>query len=308
MLPRRRTKRSKGFAVWPTTCIKNLDANAGKAGCQRGGGFVMQRRDFTKLALAGAAGTMAAPAIVKAQTAFNWKMTSFYGPNAAFYSTGPGSAKDLCKRIDDMSGGRMKIQFYGAGELIPAAEGCDAVSAGTVEMNYANSYFWTGKSFAAQYFTAVPFGLNFQGFNGWIYDGGGIELWHEVYAPFGMVAMPCGNTGVQMTGWFKKPIEKVDDLKGLKMRIPGLAGRVYQQLGVDVRLLPAGEIFPALERGVSDAAAFVGPYLDRQLGLHRAAKYYYTTGWHETATASELIVNKAKWASLPADLQAIVET
>jgi len=117
----------------------------------------------------------------------------------------------------------------------------------------------------------------------------------------------CGNTGVQMTGWFKKPIEKVDDLKGLKMRIPGLAGRVYQSLGVDVRLLPPGEIFPALERGVIDAAEFVGPYLDRQLGLHRAAKFYYTTGWHETATSSELIINKAKWASLPADLKAVIE-
>ena len=224
-------------------------------------------------------------------------MTSFYGPNAAFYSTGPGSAKDLIKRIEEMSGGRIKIQFYGAGELIPAAEGFDAVSAGTVEMNYANAYFWTGKVFAGQYFTAVPFGLNFQGLNGWMYDGGGLGLWREVYDRFNLVPFLCGNTGVQMTGWFKKPIEKVDDLKGLKMRIPGLAGRVYQSLGVDVRLLPPGEIFPALERGVIDAAEFVGPYLDRQLGLQRAAKYYYTTGWHETATASELIINKAKWNS-----------
>ena len=201
----------------------------------------------------------------------------------------------------------MKIQFYGAGELIPAAEGFDAVSSGTVEMNYANAYFWTGKSFAAQYFTAVPFGLNFQGFNGWIYDGGGAALWREVYDRFNLHPFLCGNTGVQMTGWFKRPIEKVEDLKGLKMRIPGLAGRVYQSLGVDVRLLPPGEIFPALERGVIDAAEFVGPFLDRQLGLHRAAKYYYTTGWHETATASELIINKAEWKRLPADLKAIVE-
>ena len=193
----------------------------------------MRRRDFTKIALAGAAATVAAPAVVRAQTTFNWKMTSFYGPNAAFYSTGPGSAKDLVKRIDEMSNGRMKIQFYGAGELIPAAEGFDAVSSGTVEMNYANSYFWTGKSFAAQYFTAVPFGLNFQGFNGWLYDGGGRELWREVYDRFNLVPFACGNTGVQMTGWFRKPIEKVEDLKGLKMRIPGLAGRVYKELGVD---------------------------------------------------------------------------
>ena len=186
---------------------------------------------------------------------------------------GPGSATDLAKRIEAMSNGRLKIQVYGAGELIPALEGFDAVRAGTVEMNHANSYFWTGKTFAAQYFTAVPFGLNFQGMNGWLYDGGGIPLWHEVYAPFGMVAFPCGNTGVQMTGWFKKEIKSVADFKGLKMRIPGLAGKVYATLGVDVKLLPGGEIFPALERGVIDAAEFVGPYQDRRLGLHKAAKY-----------------------------------
>ncbi len=153
----------------------------------------------------------------------------------------------------------------------------------------------------------MPFGLNFQGINGWLYDGGGIALWNEVYAPFGMVAMPCGNTGVQMTGWFKKEINTAADLKGLKMRIPGLAGKVYAQLGVDVKLLPGGEIFPALERGVIDAAEFVGPYQDRKLGLQKAAKYYYTTGWHETATVGELLINKAAWDKLPKDLQAIVE-
>jgi TRAP-type mannitol/chloroaromatic compound transport system substrate-binding protein len=174
-------------------------------------------------------------------------------------------------------------------------------------MNYANSYFWTGKSFAAQYFTAVPFGLNFQGYNGWMFDGGGLQLWREVYDRFNLVPFVCGNTGVQMTGWFKKPIEKPEDLQGLKMRIPGLAGRVYKELGVDSRLIAPGEIFPSLERGVIDAAEFVGPYLDRQLGLQKVAKYYYTTGWHEMATASELTINKAKWNSLPPDLKAIVE-
>jgi TRAP-type mannitol/chloroaromatic compound transport system substrate-binding protein len=174
-------------------------------------------------------------------------------------------------------------------------------------MNHANSYFWTGKTFAAQYFTAVPFGLNFQGINGWLYDGGGQALWDEVYAPFGMKAFACGNTGVQMTGWFKKEVKSVADFKGLKMRIPGLAGRVYAALGVDVKLLPGGEIFPALERGVIDAAEFVGPFLDRRLGLQKAAKFYYTTGWHESATVSELLINKAAWDKLPKDLQAIVE-
>ena len=261
----------------------------------------MRRRDFTTLALAGTAGTIAAPAIVKAEPAtFKWKMTSFYGPNAYFYSEGPGSAKDLCKRIKDMSNGRLSIDFYGAGELIPARAGFDAVSSGTVEMNYANSYFWTGKSFAAQYFAAVPFGMNFVGLNGWMYDGGGLELWHEVYDKFNLVPFLAGNTGVQMTGWFRKPIEKVSDLKGLKMRIPGLAGQVYRSLGVDAQLLAPGDIFPALERGVIDAAEFVGPYLDRQLGLQKVAKYYYTTGWHETATASEVTINKAAWNKLAA--------
>lgn len=266
----------------------------------------MDRRTLLKLGGLAAAATIAAPAVARAQSRFSWKMTSAYGSRAAFYSVGPGSATDLIKRIDDMSGGRLKIQFFGAGELVPAFEGFDAASAGTVEMNYGNSYFWTGKSFAAQYFTAVPFGLNFQGMNGWLYEGGGLQLWREVYDRFGLVPLPCGNTGVQMTGWFRKPIQTIEDFKGLKMRIPGLAGRVYQQLGVDVRLLPGGEIFPALERGVIDAAEFVGPFLDRQLGLQKVAKYYYTTGWHETATVSELVINKKAWDSLPKDLQAIV--
>jgi len=267
---------------------------------------LVRRKFLTGAAVAG--GTLVAPAISLAQNraVFNWKMTSAYGKGSPFYMDGPGSATDLAKRIREMSDGRLNIQVFGAGELIPAFEGFDAVRAGTVEMNHANSYFWTGKTFAAQYFTAVPFGMNFQGVNGWLYDGGGIDLWNEVYAPFGMVAMPCANTGVQMTGWFKKEIKNVADLKGLKMRIPGLAGKVYANLGVDVKVLPAGEIFPALERGVIDAAEFVGPFLDRRLGLQKAAKFYYTTGWHEPATVSELRINKAAWDKLPKDLQAIV--
>lgn len=263
------------------------------------------RRQFLSHA-AVAAPVLAAPAIVHAQTRFNWKMTSSYGKGSPFYMEGPGSATDLARRIREMSDGRLNIQVFGAGELIPAFEGFDAVRAGTVEMNHSNAYFWTGKTAAAQYFAAVPFGMNFQGMNAWLYDGGGIDLWNEVYAPFGMVAMPCGNTGVQMTGWFKKEIRSLADLRGLKMRIPGLAGRVYANLGVHVRVLPAGEIFPALERGVIDAAEFVGPYQDRRLGLQRAAKFYYTTGWHEPATVSELLINKAAWDRLPKDLQAIV--
>ena len=271
----------------------------------------MNRRKFLKsgaVATTAVAGTVAAPNIVTAQAkTFSWKMTNAYGPGSPFYVQGPGSPTDFIKMVDTMSGGRLKIQHFAAGELIPALEGFDAVSKGTVEMNCANSYFWSGKTVAAQYFTAVPFGMNALGMNAWLYHGGGQKLWEEVYAPFDIQPFPIGNTGVQMTGWFRKPIEKIEDFKNLKMRIPGLAGKVYAALGVDVKLLPAGEIFPALERGVIDAAEFVGPFQDRRLGLHKAAKFYHTTGWHETSTVTELAINKKAWASLPGDLQEIVK-
>ncbi|MBE0530573.1 MAG: TRAP transporter substrate-binding protein DctP [Rhodospirillales bacterium] len=270
----------------------------------------LDRRRFVKataLGGLGAVGALAAPGIVRAKDTFAWKMTNAYGAGAPFYTVGPGSPTDFCKKVAEMSDGRLAIQHFAAGELIPALEGFDAVRAGTVEMNAANSYFWAGKLFAAQYFTTVPFGLNFQGMNAWIYQGGGLELWHELYKPQGLIAFPMGNTGVQMTGWFRKPITSIDDFKGLKMRIPGLAGKVYAALGVEVKLLPGGEIFPALERGVIDAAEFVGPYQDRRLGLHKAAKYYYTTGWHEPSNVTELLINLKTWETLPKDLQAIVK-
>ena len=264
-----------------------------------------RRKFLTGAALSGA--LLGAPAIARAQNrTFTWKMTNAYGPGSPFYVQGPGSPTDFCKKVEEMSGGRLKIQHFAAGELIPALEGFDAVSKGLVEMNAANAYFWAGKIAAAQYFTAVPFGMNTQGMNAWLYHGGGLELWNELYAAHGLVAMPMGNTGTQMTGWFRKPINTVADLDGLKMRIPGLAGKVYAELGVAVRLLPGGEIFPALERGVIDAAEFVGPFQDRRLGLHKAAKNYYTTGWHEPTNVTELMINKRAWDSLPKDLQAIV--
>jgi TRAP-type mannitol/chloroaromatic compound transport system substrate-binding protein len=257
---------------------------------------------------AGAGLTLGASSIASAagEKTFNWKMTNAYSPGSPFYVQGPGSPTDFCKRIEEMSNGRLKIQHFAAGELIPALEGFDAVSSGLVEMNAANAFFWAGKIPAAQFFTTVPFGMNTQGMNAWMYHGDGIKLWQELYEPYGLVPMPMGNTGTQMTGWFRQPLENVDSLKGLKMRIPGLAGKVYNELGVAVRLLPGGEIFPALERGVIDAAEFVGPFQDRRMGLHKAAKNYYTTGWHEPTNVTELIINKKAWDSLPTDLQAIV--
>lgn len=274
--------------------------------------MTINRRKFLGAALASTTAgiAVAAPALANAaasKESFNLKMTNAYPPGSPFYVQGPGSPMDFCKKVGEMSGGRLNISHFAAGELIPALEGFDAVSQGTVEMNAANAYFWAGKIPAAQFFTTVPFGLNTQGMMVWLYQGGGLKLWHELYEPYGLVAFPMGNTGVQMTGWFRDPIETVSDLEGLKMRIPGLAGKVYSELGVTVRLLPGGEIFPALERGVIDAAEFVGPYQDRRLGLHKAAKNYYTTGWHEPTNVTELLINKKVWDSMPKDLQMIIQ-
>lgn len=266
----------------------------------------MKRRNFIRASAAVGAATLAAPAVTRAKDSITWRMTTAFPPGQPFYSVGPGSLTDLAERIKIMSDGRLQIQIFHAGELVPAFEGFQAVSQGIVECNAWVSYFGAGKVPAAQFFGAVPFGMSFQGQNAWFYIGDGIKLWHEVYEPFNMVAFPCGNTGVQMTGWFRKPIESLADLKGLRMRIPGLAGKAYAKVGVDVKLLPGGEIFPALERGVIDAAEWVGPAQDRILGLHKAAKYYYTTGWHEPCTVTEFGINKAAWNGLPKDLQQIV--
>jgi len=269
------------------------------------------RRDFFKTSgLIGLSAAAALPTLASADSkkVFRWKMTNAYGAGAPFYSSGPGSASYFCKRVEELTNGRLRIKHYPAGELIPALEGFDAVSKGTIEMNWGNSFFWAGKTFAAQYFTAVPFGMNFQGTNAWLQFGGGQELWDEVYKPFNVMGLAAGNTGVQMTGWFKKEINDVADFKGLRMRVPGLAGKVLEQLGVSVKLLPGGEIFPALERGVIDAAEFVGPFQDRRMGFHKAAKYYYTTGWGEPSNTSECLINKDAWATLPKDIQAIVRT
>ena len=268
----------------------------------------MNRRHFARAGIAGAAATtLAAPMIARAQPTYRWRMTTTWPAGLPFYQVGPGSAQAFAERVDRMSQGRIKIQVFAAGELLPAFEGFDAVSNGTVELNHGVSYFWAGKTFAAQYFATVPFGMSFQGHYAWLNFGGGMQLWEETYRPLNVVPFAAGCSGVQMTGWFKKEIKSLADLKGLKMRIPGLAGRIYAGLGVEVRQLPGGEIFPALERGVIDAAEFVGPFLDARLGLQNAAKNYYASGWHEPSTVSEIVIQRKLWDSLSPDLKEIVK-
>ncbi|MDX1498093.1 MAG: TRAP transporter substrate-binding protein DctP, partial [Salinisphaeraceae bacterium] len=191
---------------------------------------------------------------------------------------------------------------------VPALEVFDAVSRGSAEMGHGAAYYWKGKSPAAPFFTSVPFGLTAQEMNGWLYHGGGLELWRELYDGFNLVPFEAGNTGTQMGGWFNKEINTLDDLKGLKMRIPGLGGDVMQRLGVTTVNIPGGELFTSLQSGAIDATEWVGPYNDLAFGLYKAAKYYYYPGWQEPGPTLECIVNKDAWKKLPEDLQAIVAT
>lgn len=234
---------------------------------------------------------------------FQWKMVTSWPTN--FPGLGSGAAK-LAEMITAASGGRLAVKVYGAGELVPAFEVFDAVGRGTAEMGHSAAYYWKGKAAAAPFFCAVPFGLNAQEMNGWLYEGGGLELWRELYARFGLVPFPAGNTGVQMAGWFRKPVNGLADLQGLKMRIPGLGGEVMSRVGAVPVNLPGAEIFSSLQSGAIDAAEWVGPYNDLAFGLHRAAKYCYYPGWQEPGPTLECMVNQAAWETLPKDLQEIV--
>ena len=234
---------------------------------------------------------------------FTWKMVTSWPKN--FPGVGVG-AERFAKLVEQMSNGRLKVKVYAAGELVPALEVFDAVSRGTAEMGHGAPYYWKGKVPAAQFFCALPFGPNAQEMNAWLHYGGGMQLWEEVYKPFGVLPMACGATGVQTAGWFNKEINSVDDLKGLKMRTPGLGGEVLTKVGGTVVNMPAGEIFTALQTGAIDATEWIGPYNDQALGLHKAAKYYYFPGWQEPQAVVESMVNQKAFDALPADLQAIV--
>ena len=247
--------------------------------------------------------TAAAPAAPAKPETIEWKMVTTWPKN--FPGLGVG-ANNLAELIGQMSGGRIKVKVYGAKELVGALEIFDAVSRGTAEMGHGAAYYWKGKTRAAQFFAAVPFGLTAQEMNSWLYHGGGMELWEEIYAEFGLIPGAAGNTGVQMGGWFNREINSVKDLEGLKMRIPGLGGEVLKRAGGTPVLLPGGEIFPSLQSGAIDATEWVGPYNDMAFGLHKAAKFYYYPGWHEPGTTLECFVNKEAFEKLPADLQVIV--
>jgi TRAP-type mannitol/chloroaromatic compound transport system substrate-binding protein len=234
---------------------------------------------------------------------FHWKLVTTWPKNLPGLGTAP---ENFARIVDEMSGGRLTVRVYGAGEIVPAFEVFDAVSQGVADAGHGAAYYWKGKIPWAVFFTAIPFGLNAQEMNGWLHYGGGLELWQETYAPANIIPLAGGSTGVQMAGWFNREINSVDDLKGLKMRIPGLAGEVFAAAGGTAVRIPGSEIYTSLQTGVIDATEWVGPYNDLALGLYQVAKYYYYPGWHEPGPTLEFIVNQQSFDALPPDLQAIV--
>ena len=275
----------------------------------------INRKNFikkTSLVLgAGATGVLAScgkkeeniSAAIHTEKSFNWKMVTTWPPH--FPIIGEGTDR-FAKEVALMSDGQLKIQVYGGGELIPSFETFEAVSQGIVEMGHSSAYYWAGKSPATQFLTGVPFGMNAQETNAWLYYGGGLKLWEELYSKFNLIPFPGGNTGAQMGGWFNKKIISIADIKGLKMRMPGIGGKVLSKAGGTTILSPVGEIYTNLERGVIDATEWVGPYHDYLMGFYKIAKYYYYPGWHEPSGELELIVNKTVFNQLPINLQAIV--
>ena len=263
----------------------------------------MKRRNFLRgAAVVGAAAGLAAPAIAQERT--TWRMVTTWPRN--FPGIGVG-AQRLADRITAMSGGRLTVEVFPAGEMVPALGTFDAVIEGSAEMSHGAAYYWQNKSQATNFFTGVPFGMTAGELSAWVRHMGGQALWDEVYDQFGVQAFLNGNTAIQAGGWFANELTGISDIEGINFRTPGLGGQVWQRIGATVVNLPAGEIFAALQSGALDATEFVGPYNDLALGFHQIHKHYYISSFIEPGLATELTVNKAKFQALPDDLRAIVE-
>ncbi len=244
-----------------------------------------------------------APAVVT-QPRVTWRLASSFprGLDAIY-----GSAEMLGELTSALTGGRFQIRAYPAGELVPGLQVMDAVQQGTVQVGQSTSYYYTGKNQALAFDAGVPFGMTARQQDAWLNEGGGLDVVRGVFSDFGIISFPGGNTGGQMGGWFRREVNSAEDLRGLKMRIPGLGGDVMDRMGVTVQVLAGGDIYPALERGAIDATEWVGPYDDEKLGLHQAAPYYYYPGWWEPSASVSYEVNQQAWDQLPSDYQAVFE-
>ncbi|WP_293428621.1 TRAP transporter substrate-binding protein [Phreatobacter sp.] len=264
----------------------------------------MNRPDRRTALAAAATGLLAAPSLAGAQTPVRWRMVTSWPKNLP----GPAfSAQRIADRIRLLSGGRIEVQVFAAGEVVPAFAVHEAVGNGTVELGHTASFFAIGREPALAYFTSVPFGFTPPEHNSWIMNGGGQTLWDETSARFGLKPLLGGNTGVSMGGWFRREIASAEDVRGLKIRMIGLGAELFQRLGATALAVPPGDIYPALERGAIDAAEFTAPGSDIQLGLWKVAPFYYAPGFNKPNGSSELLVHKAHWDALPADLKSVVQ-
>ena len=239
---------------------------------------------------------IAAPAIAQSAPTLRWRLTTSFPKTL---DTLYGACEMFAKAIGDLSDQKFQISVYGPGEIVPAFQVFDAVANNTVEMGNSASYYYIGKDLAFAFGTAVPFGLNTRQMNAWLAYGGGLDMLNDLYGTFGILGIPFGNTTAQMGGWFRKEIKTLDDMKGLKFRVGGVAGQVLSRLGVVPQQIPPGDIYPALEKGTIDAAEWIGPYDDEKLGFLKVAPYYYYPGWWEGCANGFLYINSAKWAELP---------
>jgi TRAP-type mannitol/chloroaromatic compound transport system substrate-binding protein len=267
----------------------------------------MKRRNFINTAGAGMAGILAAgmaPAFAQGGPEIKWRLASSFPKSL---DTIYGAAETMSKRVAACTGNRFQIQVFAAGEIVPGLQVLDAVQNGTVQCGHTAPYYYWGKDAAFALDTAIPFSLNARQTNAWQIFGGGLELFRDFYKGYNIYNIPCGNTGAQMGGWFRKEIKTVADLKGLKFRIGGFAGKVMEKLGAVPQQIAGGDIYPALEKGTLDAAEWVGPYDDEKLGFNKVAKYYYYPGWWEGGPQLATMINMAEWAKLPKEYQNIVE-
>ncbi|MET0278880.1 MAG: TRAP transporter substrate-binding protein, partial [Pseudorhodoplanes sp.] len=232
-----------------------------------------------------------------------WRLTSSFPKSL---DTIFGAAEVFSKAVAEATDNKFHIQVFSAGEIVPGLQAADAVTAGNVEMCHTASYYYVGKDPTFTFGTSLPFGLNQRMIDAWMFVGGGAEMMNDFYKKYNIYAIPCGNTGAQMGGWFRKEIKSTDDIKGLKMRIGGLAGRVLAKLGLVTQQLAGGDIYPALEKGTLDAAEWVGPYDDEKLGFYKVAPYYYYPGWWEGGPMLHNFINIGKWNELPKNYQSIV--
>ncbi|RIH85328.1 Monocarboxylate 2-oxoacid-binding periplasmic protein [Calidithermus terrae] len=265
----------------------------------------MNRREMLKKAgVAVAASTVFGPVYAQTAPTIRWRLASSFPKSL---DTIFGAADILAERVRDLTGGKFQIRTFPAGEIVPGLQVLDGVQQGTVEVGHTAMYYYVGKSLTMAFDTSLPFGLNARQQNAWLYYGGGVEAMREFLADFSVINFPGGNTGAQMGGWWRKEVNTLADLKGIKMRIPGIGGQVWSRLGVVPQAIAGGEIYPALERGTVDSAEWVGPYDDEKLGFYKVAKFYYYPGWWEPGPGLSFIVNLNEWKKLPKDYQLAFE-